>query len=203
MKTNVKNDTILSMADMQPHESQAVIELLAAAMCTNPINQAVFLSKNATSIYRQKKMFGYLIKFRHNRIRVAKIDGRIAGVMCCVSSDHCKLTPWQMAAALPSLLFTMKEDIVRFLLWRMNWSKNDYPYPHVHLGPIAVDPAHQGQGIGTFMLNEVCKDLDEKLFQGYLETDKRENVVLYEKFGFKVIRVDEVLGVTNWFMARS
>jgi hypothetical protein len=36
----------------------------------------------------------------------------------------------------------------------------------------------------------------------YLETDKPENVRLYQRFGFRVIESADVLGVRNWFMSR-
>jgi hypothetical protein len=38
---------------------------------------------------------------------------------------------------------------------------------------------------------------------GYLETDKPENVTLYERFGFKVTGEAKVFGVPNWFMWRE
>jgi len=38
---------------------------------------------------------------------------------------------------------------------------------------------------------------------GYLETDKRENVRFYERFGFEVIAREPVIGVPNWFMRRE
>ncbi len=37
----------------------------------------------------------------------------------------------------------------------------------------------------------------------YLETDKPENVDFYERFGFKVVGEKEVIGVPDWYMARS
>ena len=38
---------------------------------------------------------------------------------------------------------------------------------------------------------------------GYLETDKPENVTLYERFGFKVTGEAKVFGVPNWFKWRE
>jgi hypothetical protein len=37
----------------------------------------------------------------------------------------------------------------------------------------------------------------------YLETDKPENVAIYEHFGFRTVAEDQVLGITNWFMMRA
>jgi hypothetical protein len=38
---------------------------------------------------------------------------------------------------------------------------------------------------------------------GYLETDKRDNVGFYERFGFEVIGDERVGGVPNRFMRRQ
>ena len=45
--------------------------------------------------------------------------------------------------------------------------------------------------------------LDEAGDLGYLETDKAENVRLYERHGFEVVDEAPVLGVPNWFMRRE
>jgi hypothetical protein len=38
---------------------------------------------------------------------------------------------------------------------------------------------------------------------GLVETDKQVNVPFYERFGFEVVAQAPVLGVPNWFMART
>jgi hypothetical protein len=52
------------------------------------------------------------------------------------------------------------------------------------------------------MLQTFCAIADDFRSLSYLETDKRENVRFYQKFGFMVMGEAEVLGVANWFMSR-
>jgi hypothetical protein len=52
------------------------------------------------------------------------------------------------------------------------------------------------------MLNAFCMVVDGTGAHAYLETDKRENVRLYERVGFTVVESAEVLGVPHWFMSR-
>ena len=53
------------------------------------------------------------------------------------------------------------------------------------------------------LLTAYCRRLDEGGLLAYLETDKAENVRLYERFGFAVTGEADVIGVKNWFMTRE
>jgi predicted N-acetyltransferase YhbS len=70
------------------------------------------------------------------------------------------------------------------------------------LGPVAVDAHLQGKGIGSTLMQAFCERMDALGEDAYLETDKQINVRFYERFGFEVAGVEEVLGVPNWFMTR-
>ena len=66
-----------------------------------------------------------------------------------------------------------------------------------------MEPALQGRGIGSLVLREYTRRLDEAGEDSYLETEKPQNVALYSRFGYEVIEETEVLGVPNWFMWRE
>ncbi len=52
----------------------------------------------------------------------------------------------------------------------------------------------QGQGIGSRLLESFCEHLGRLQAAGYLETDRLENVRLYERFGFSVTGEAPVYG---------
>jgi ribosomal protein S18 acetylase RimI-like enzyme len=83
------------------------------------------------------------------------------------------------------------------------WSRRDPSVPHWHLGPVAVERHLQSQGIGSALLNDFCRRVDAARSTAYLETDKRQNVGFYERFGFRVVDEIDVLDVPNWFMLRD
>lgn len=56
--------------------------------------------------------------------------------------------------------------------------------PFIYLWFIGVDPAEQGKGIGTRLLNELLKKAHEMGKPVYLETSTRKNIPWYEKHGF-------------------
>ncbi len=59
--------------------------------------------------------------------------------------------------------------------------------PYWYLPIIGVDPARQGEGVGSSLLKEALKAVDRDGTIAYLESSNIKNVPLYERFGFEVI----------------
>ena len=105
--------------------------------------------------------------------------------------------------SLPALVRHRAAAAIRAVRWLDDWEHRDPDRPHAHFGPFGVEPELQGQGIGSLVLREYTRRLDEAGEASYLETEKPENVALYSRFGFEVIDEAEFLGVRNWFMWRE
>ena len=78
--------------------------------------------------------------------------------------------------------------------------------PHWYLVALAVDPAAQRQGTGSRLVHEGIARAETTGRGCYLETMLKQNVRLYRKFGFKVLREAETLlpgGPPFWFMWRT
>jgi len=58
--------------------------------------------------------------------------------------------------------------------------------PHWYLAIIGVDPARQGYGVGAALLRSRLRRCDQEGLPAYLESSNRENVPLYQHFGFHV-----------------
>ncbi|MGZ7188531.1 MAG: GNAT family N-acetyltransferase, partial [Halobacteriota archaeon] len=58
------------------------------------------------------------------------------------------------------------------------------------------------KGIGSQMMELYCDIVDRNKLEGYLETDRPENVPFYERFGFKVVEEEVEIGVKYWLMLR-
>jgi len=59
--------------------------------------------------------------------------------------------------------------------------------PHWYLAMIGVDPARQGQGLGSAILKASVRRCDEDGVIAYLESSNPKNVPLYERYGFEVM----------------
>jgi len=59
--------------------------------------------------------------------------------------------------------------------------------PHWYLATLGTEPARQGEGRGSALLQSMIGRIDESGFPAYLESSKERNVPFYARFGFEVI----------------
>jgi ribosomal protein S18 acetylase RimI-like enzyme len=82
---------------------------------------------------------------------------------------------------LPGLLRFNKADT-----YMQSAHKRCVTEPHWYLWVLGVDPAHQGQGIGSTLLHAGLQRADAAGLPCYLDTTNPKNVPLYQKFGFTI-----------------
>jgi len=175
-------------------------------MRDNPANVRVFAIEDALKRTRSlERFFGPVLRSLYQRgvILAAFRDDVMLGVCGMARPGRCQPTLLQKASVLPAVVFGNPLGTpIRVLRWTGEWARRDPTEPHWHLGPVAVDAHLQGHGIGGAMLDAFCNRMDQAHCISYLETDKWENVLLYRKFGFRVIGEGKVLDIPNWFMSR-
>jgi len=59
--------------------------------------------------------------------------------------------------------------------------------PHWYLPLIGVDPAYQGRGYGTALLDYALQTCDRDHLPAYLESTNPRNIPLYQRHGFEVL----------------
>lgn len=74
--------------------------------------------------------------------------------------------------------------------------------PYMHLGPLGVNPQHQGKGHASRLIKPMLRRLDGEGVSCYLETQNKDNVSLYEHLGFEVVAegVAPFLDIPHWDM---
>jgi len=133
---------------------------------------------------------------------VALVDGAVAGFVHFNESPYCLPAPEELPQVFATLLRPLNEAIPKVIRWFTRWCHLDPDQPHVHLGPIAVAPELQRCGVGSALMERYIEHIVQEKIAGYLETDRRENVEFYKRFGFVVQREEEVIGTTSWHMWR-
>jgi ribosomal protein S18 acetylase RimI-like enzyme len=78
--------------------------------------------------------------------------------------------------------------------------------PYIHLLIMGVSQEYQGKGFGGKLISAIIEKAETEKKPIYLETQKEENVSLYEKYGFSVkkkIILPEPLNLPMWLMLRD
>jgi ribosomal protein S18 acetylase RimI-like enzyme len=179
---------------------ESTVAVLAAAFVSNPLHMAAFGPQRLD----QNRTF-FRIGLRHMFIGksfVALVDDAVCAYVHFKPSPICLPSPDEIPLVATTLLKPLGDAIPRVVEWFARWCHLDPEEPHVHLGPIGVRPEAQGKGVGTTLMNRYIEHLKRENLAGYLETDRVENVLFYEKFGFVVQREENLIGAPTWYMWR-
>ena len=177
------------------------VQMLARAFVTNPLHVAAF---GRDQLARNERFFRSALAVMKGP-RLVALDGhRVVGLIHWVRSPACQFSTLDKIEVMPAMVrgFGVRSAL-RVGAWLSAWSKEEPKQPHVHLGPIGVDPGYQGNRIGQRLMERYCEELYRSGLAGYLETDRPENVAFYERFGFETTKEIGVIGTRNYFMSRS
>lgn len=150
------------------------------------------------------KSVNYVIKQDTKRMKRIKLLMEYSFELCYHFGDVL-LSPCRTACALIAYP-DKKKTTIRSLLWdaklvlcsiglfnlkkalnRESKIKRYHPRePFTYLWFIGVTPAHQGQSIGGYLLNEILQYSDSQNREVYLETSTERNIPFYKRFGFEV-----------------
>jgi ribosomal protein S18 acetylase RimI-like enzyme len=194
-------DVVVRDADRS--ELETAVPMLARGMIDNPLHIAAFGDDVEQRRRRLERVFGGLFRVKPSPEPIAAYDGdTMVGFTGVAPVGTCKPSTKEQLRLMPTILSFGPGTARKIMSWLKAWDEHDLDEPHVHLGPLAVDLELQGHGIGTRILAEHTRRLDEAKQVGYLETDKEINVRIYERHGYQVVGEVDVIGVPNWFMRR-
>jgi hypothetical protein len=191
------------ISDVARHEMRFAAGVLARGMRDNPIHIAAFGDDPLRRMRALERIFGSLLPLMKQPPLSARRGEHIVGVTGMSPPGTCQPPPFDQLRLLPAILRIGPGALPRVLRWLRAWADRDLKDRHWHLGPLAVEGGLQGMGIGSQIMQRFCARMDEDGEVAYLETDKPENVLFYQKFGFQTIEEADVLGTPNWFMRRE
>jgi ribosomal protein S18 acetylase RimI-like enzyme len=172
----------------------------------NPNNIAAF-GPNPDRRYKLLNVFfRRLLPAQSKRgLFLGAFDGsRLLGVCGMAAPGQCQPALYEKVQIAGGLLIKAAPAVLfRLSHWGAAWAHHDPGQRHWHLGPVAVDRDLQGHGVGSALLTAFCQRMDEAEAFAYLETDKHQNTIFYQKHGFVVQDEGTVLGLPNWYMSRT
>lgn len=196
----------LEIGALGPSDAGAVLGVLSRGMRDNPLHVAVFGEDPERRQRRIRHVFEGAFEamgWQTNVLAARDADGAIVGVCGVMPPGECQLELGRQLRLMPRMIANGPAVALRTVRWLGTWGKRDPAQRHWHLGPVAVDAHLQGRGVGSRLMEVFCARVDALGEAAYLETDRPQNVRFYERFGFKVVGEQEVLGVSNWFMFKA
>ena len=134
--------------------------------------------------------------------------GELVGVAAWLSPGEFPLSPRRQLRALPEMagvLAAAPRSALRLLRYTAGIARLHPAQPYWYLEVVGVDPAAQGLGVGTRLLEPVLALADEAGQPCYLETMTERNVGWYQGLGFEVREAGVHFvpgGPPNWTMIR-
>jgi ribosomal protein S18 acetylase RimI-like enzyme len=193
--------TIRPVTRSEMNEAVRIVEL---AFANNPSTLAIARG-NPGKAGRMAGEVARVINFgnRFSRVFGAERQGRLVGVLNAVPSPHCHPSVGTKIRATPGQFRVLGFGIGRALTVSTGRARHDAAKEHWHIGPIAVDPGQQGYGIGSALLRSTLDEIERLGRPAFLQADDERNVVLYERFGFRVVSRENILGVDTRFLWRD
>jgi ribosomal protein S18 acetylase RimI-like enzyme len=193
---------------LPPQRAAAAGDCLARAFTDDPVWAGVFPDP-VERPYRLAALFRALVRMHlHGQRPLTTPD--LAGVaLWRPPGSRARLRDTVRSTfAMPRAVASFPRDERRRLLATLRQFEGRraalVPEPHWYLESIGVEPARQGEGIGTALVRCVLDEADTRGTPAYLETETPANVRFYEGLGFEVVEqhVAQAVGVPVWLMVR-
>lgn len=173
-------------------------------MLYNPLHIQVFGQAADKRQRRLTRLFNGLLPYisRNGELTGAYVNNRMVGVLGRLPPGCCQPNYLEMFKLIPALLASNSPfGWLRTLQWLSQWAALDPKTPHWHLGPLAVAPDQQRQGIGGKLMDYAINEAND--ISLYLETDKLSNVQFYQNLGFQITASPTLLGTNTWLMLKG
>jgi len=136
--------------------------------------------------------------------RCALLNGELVGVMIISAPGEEAVSGFDMIRLLLRAMFKTSPGI----LWRglkssLEDEKNRPEESNCCLETIAVDPKHQGRGIGGALLAHLIEMSDAEGILTYLSTTDPKALPFYQRNGFEIVSETNGLGIPNHHMVRK
>jgi ribosomal protein S18 acetylase RimI-like enzyme len=189
---------------IQKKEIKNAVNVLTDAFAEESMWKEVFNDEK-----KNRALTEVMVRFCLKYGNVVATSENIEGVMALAPYNKA-MTTWSIirsGAFLLSMKISKEAKIMEVLTNAVEEAKKSLRLgPYTHLLIMGVSQEFQGKGFGRILLRAVIEKSEKEGKPIYLETQKEENVKLYEKFGFSVkskIILPEPLNLPMWLMVRS
>ena len=200
-----KNKSLISdLYKIQKKDLKNTVNVLTNAFSEESMWKEVFTDEDKNNI-----LIEVMVRFCLKYGNVFSTSDKLEGVMAIAPHDKA-MTLWRITrsgAFLLSMKIANEAKNLEVLTSTVEAAKKDLNLgPYIHLLIMGVSQEFQGKGFGGKLLRAIIEKSETEKRPIYLETQKEENVSLYEKYGFSVknkVILPEPLNLPMWLMVRD
>jgi ribosomal protein S18 acetylase RimI-like enzyme len=187
----------VAISDPDRRERGKLLEVLAEAFLDNPMNVAIHRGAAQHRLRANRAGLRALVLRPADSavLRVARVDGRIAGGFVAIRPRF-----------YPHWRTSLRDQIGCFIHqgWRAmaRWGHVNRVLAlarprdrHWYLAVLGVSPSEWRRGLGTLLIRELEALVSEEPASVYLESDRADSIRFYQRRGFEIREEHEVLGV--------
>ncbi len=195
---------ISELFKIQKRNLKNAVDVLTDAFSKESMWKEVFTDEDKNRVLTEV-MVRFCLKYGN----VLSTSDNLEGVMAIAPHDK-DMTAWRVirsGAFFLSMKIAKEAKIMEVLSKAIEEAKKSLNLgPYIHLLIMGVSQEFQGKGFGGKLLRALMEKAETERKPIYLETQKEENVSLYEKYGFSVkkkIILPEPLNLPMWLMVRD
>lgn len=183
-------------------------EVLAKAFSDDPVWKT-FIENDPNRDTKLPLIFETPVRYALKYGEVYASSQNLEGIAAWLPHDKAKMSAWRIlrsgsfrsAIRLGSKLARKMDSVFSVL---DEDREENLQAPYFYLSVIGVGPEFQSQGFGGQLIRKLLRQADEAGYPIYLETETESNVLMYEKFGFKIVKKIElsILKLPMWEMIR-
>ena len=131
-------------------------------------------------------MFEILMRRHHIVHGEVLVEDSTAGAALWDPPDKWKLPVREQILGMPSLLRVMGSRAFTGMRALADVEKKHPREPHWYLAVLGTEPASQGKGIGSALMQPILDRCDKEGLPAFLESSKETNIPFYSRHGFEV-----------------
>jgi len=202
------SDTLASLYRLQKKDRQRAAMVLTDAFEHDPIWQVLLSDATPTQkVGAFETPLLYCLKYG----QVCATSKNLEGIAAWLPGESAAMTPWRMvrSGAIRSALKlgwkTAKKMEPIYAPLEAHRQETMRGKPFIYLQIIGVAPALQGRGFGSKLLRALIKESERTGRSLYLETETEDNVCMYERFGFVIVReiTLPIINLPMWEMVKN
>ena len=182
---------------------EALSDVLQAAFWDDPVMSWI-VPDEAHRSRRIAKLFRVVLEAHYISMRTVWTTPDQVGGALWAPPGHWKLSQWEIFRAGPGLALMLGLRAMPAMRFLDRVDRQHPREPHWYLGVLGTSPAHQGEGVGSTLMQPVLERCDRDGLPAYLESSKDTNIPFYARHGFEVTgEITAKNGPTLWPMWRE